>query len=122
MDTLKLLFPINTAICSPLCGTNKECTAPDTCSCVSGWTGSNCETCMFTFSCRHVLLLFPLNTAIWISPYGIRKRCTTAGNCNCPLGWSGSDCEERMLTFCYGHIFILVPSQHSNLQSTLWYK
>ena len=34
----------NSAICSTPCGTNKQCTAPDNCTCVSGWTGSNCLT------------------------------------------------------------------------------
>ena len=31
------------AICSPTCGTNKECILPDTCTCDDGWAGSNCD-------------------------------------------------------------------------------
>ena len=34
----------NTTICSTPCGTNKQCTAPDTYTCVSGWTGNDCLT------------------------------------------------------------------------------
>ena len=30
------------AICNPVCGINKECTAPNNCTCVSGWDGCNC--------------------------------------------------------------------------------
>ena len=71
MDTFLFLFPLKTAICNSPCGTNEECTAPDTCTCVSGWKGSNCLIRMVTFSC--------------------------------------------------GHILIILPSQHSNLQFTLWY-
>ena len=37
------------AICSPSCGTNKQCTAPDTCTCISGWTGNDCLTGMITY-------------------------------------------------------------------------
>ena len=38
----------NIAICSSPCGTNKQCTAPNNCTCVSGWRGSDCLTRMFT--------------------------------------------------------------------------
>ena len=39
----------NTAICSSPCGTNKQCTAPNTCTCANGWTGSNCLTGVVTY-------------------------------------------------------------------------
>ena len=32
------------AICSGGCGTNQNCTAPETCTCVEGWTGQDCLT------------------------------------------------------------------------------
>ena len=35
------------AICNSTCGTNKQCSAPDTCTCVNGWTGSDCLTGFF---------------------------------------------------------------------------
>ena len=42
-DNIEFIF---TANCSPPCGTNKECTAPNTCTCVSGWIGNDCLTRM----------------------------------------------------------------------------
>ena len=39
-----MIFSIITAICSSPCGTNKQCTAPDTCTCARGWTGIDCLT------------------------------------------------------------------------------
>ena len=32
------------AICTGGCGVNKECTAPQSCTCVPGWTGQDCLT------------------------------------------------------------------------------
>ena len=40
----------NTAICSSPCGTNKQCTAPNNCTCVNGWTDSDCLTRMFVYT------------------------------------------------------------------------
>ena len=40
----------NTAICSSPCGTNKQCTAPNNCTCVRGWTDSDCLTRMFVYT------------------------------------------------------------------------
>ena len=40
---------LHVAICYPSCGTNKECSAPNTCTCVSGWTGNDCLTGILTY-------------------------------------------------------------------------
>ena len=32
------------AVCSPACVNGGTCTAPNRCSCQTGWTGSNCAT------------------------------------------------------------------------------
>ena len=45
----------NTAICSSPCGTNKQCTAPNNCTCVSGWTGSDCLTRMFVYTIELIM-------------------------------------------------------------------
>ena len=38
------------AICDPVCGFHKECTAPNNCTCVSGWDGYNCLSGINIFS------------------------------------------------------------------------
>ena len=42
-------------MCSFSCGNNKQCIAPDTCTCESGWKGSNCSTGMAMSSCGQVV-------------------------------------------------------------------
>ena len=37
------------AVCTPECE-NGDCTAPDTCTCTSGWTGPTCKICKYLFS------------------------------------------------------------------------
>ena len=56
----------NTAICSSPCGTNKQCTAPDTCTCVSGWTGSDCLTRMFT-NIYFKSMFVPITTQLFVT-------------------------------------------------------
>ena len=47
------------AICSPSCGTNKQCSSPNKCTCEDEWTGSNCDTRTFVdfkdVSCIHYI-------------------------------------------------------------------
>ena len=35
------------AVCSSACQNGGTCTAPNTCACVSGWTGATCGSCLF---------------------------------------------------------------------------
>ncbi len=37
-------YYVYTAICYSSCGTNEECSLPDTCTCVEGWNGTDCLT------------------------------------------------------------------------------
>ena len=54
-----------TAICSPSCQNGGVCTAPDTCSCTAGWTGSLCDEgeTAYTLQCHsdssEILCLIP---------------------------------------------------------------
>ena len=45
------------AICKFSCGTNKECTSPNTCTCVSGYVGSDCLTRKIMSSCGHFIII-----------------------------------------------------------------
>ena len=40
---LSLLSPAS-AVCSPKCSNGGTCKAPNTCQCVSGWSGDRCQT------------------------------------------------------------------------------
>ena len=40
----KILYHVLVAICTGGCGVNKQCTAPENCTCVQGWTGQDCLT------------------------------------------------------------------------------
>ena len=87
----------NTAICSSPCGTNKQCIAPNNCTCVSGWTSSDCLTRMFVYTIGLIIKSYN-NTAICSSTCGTNKQCTAPNNCTCVSGWTDSDCLTRMCT------------------------
>ena len=75
-----------------------ECSAPDTCTCVSGWTGSDCLTGIDTYPIEHIIQ-FHNNTAICIPPCGKNKQCTAPETCTCISGWTGSNCLTGMVIY-----------------------
>ena len=47
------------ANCFSSCGNNMECTAPNNCTCMTGWTGSDCLTGILNYV--HIVLLLLLS-------------------------------------------------------------
>ena len=47
------------AMCDQCCGTNEECSSPNTCTCESGWSEPDCDTRTFVdfkdVSCIHYI-------------------------------------------------------------------
>ena len=78
------------AICTTPCGAYQQCTAPNTCTCISGWTmnGTNCI--------RKQLLVFKLilSLAICTTLCGAYQQCTAPNTCTCISGWTmnGTEC------------------------------
>lgn len=44
-----IFLSFNLAVCAPTCQNSGTCTAPNTCTCTSQWTGSTCATRRFSF-------------------------------------------------------------------------
>ena len=62
-------------LCVQNCWHGGYCSAPDTCTCSSGWFGTNCTvpTCLQTC--------------------GNGGNCTQPDTCKCPVEWTGNDCR-----------------------------
>mgnify|MGYP003884369693 CR=1 FL=1 len=61
-------------MCSSDCPARHLCTAPDTCTCLPGWTGDDCLTPQCVQECEHG---------------GI---CVAPDTCSCPHGWFDANC------------------------------
>ncbi|OQS07103.1 hypothetical protein THRCLA_00879 [Thraustotheca clavata] len=59
------------------CFNNGTCTAPDTCKCAPGWSGSDCS--------------IPI-----CSPQCVHGTCTNPNRCVCDLGWTGAICTAAI--------------------------
>ena len=92
-----ILCYLNTAICDTQCDTNMECTAPNTCTCMTGWTGNDCLTGILNYLHSNIVNFILL--AICNPVCGINKECTTPNNCTCVSGWDGYNCLSGNIIF-----------------------
>ena len=87
------------AVCSPGCANGGTCTAPNRCSCRTGWTGSTCAT-----GKKLIMYCIVLNiyiSAVCSSACRNGGTCTAPNRCSCRTGWTGSTCATgKKLMYC----------------------
>jgi hypothetical protein len=78
-----------------VCSSHGNCTAPNTCTCTSGYIGFNCE----TLTCFGVAQ----GNASVCSGHGM---CIGVDTCNCTIGYNGSKCELPICACLNGGICV----------------
>ena len=82
--SFKLWWPLQfdiSAICTNPCMNGGVCSAPNTCTCASGWEGSTCDKCIDLEGCEHGSCIDANGDNI---PH----------SCNCNEGYTGALCNE----------------------------
>ena len=81
------------AICDPGCEEGHgNCTAPHTCECEVGWTGSDCNQCVCLPGC-------------------VNGNCSVPFECDCDPGWDGMFCDKPICSYDCQHGDCNVPGE-----------
>ena len=87
------------AVCDTSCENGGTCTAPDTCECLDGYSGDQCENGMIylLYEYFHVFP-FPYTLCLAICDPACENggTCTAPNTCDCPEGYSGNQCQRGM--------------------------
>ena len=85
------------AVCSSACQNNGTCSAPNTCTCTSSWSGATCTTRMFYsfWMMSDRLILIVLIVAVCSPTCSNGGTCSSPGVCTCTSTWLGSRCTTR---------------------------
>ncbi|RLN95529.1 hypothetical protein BBJ28_00007480 [Nothophytophthora sp. Chile5] len=107
-----------TASCAKVCENGGVCTAPDVCSCSSGWTGDDCTLPVCSTSCGSRQICVGPNACACIPGYDGFPTCTTpqcvqscahGGTCSapdtcaCAAGWFDANCTTPVCTQTCGN-------------------
>ena len=96
-----------------------ECTAPNTCTCISGWTSLNGTKCTrkYTITLHSNINAFVI-IAICTIPCGVNQQCTAPDTCTCASGYtlSGTICARKFRSglCCTSKAYIYINYSHQN--------
>ncbi|MFA5624973.1 MAG: SUMF1/EgtB/PvdO family nonheme iron enzyme [Bradymonadales bacterium] len=96
--------------CTPECQNGGTCTALNTCTCLSGWTGNSCQTPLCSPECQNEGICSAPDTCTCLSGWtGNRCQtpvcspecqnggtCSAPNTCTCPSGWTGNRCQTAV--------------------------
>ena len=85
------------AVCTSACQNGGTCSAPNTCTCTSSWTGATCTTREIRLFPGILILTLPM-IVVAVCPSGCYNGgwCSSPGLCTCSGWWTGGTCQTRM--------------------------
>jgi hypothetical protein len=106
------------ATCAKVCENGGVCSAPDVCTCASGWTGDDCTTPVCSSSCGARQVCVGPDKCDCIPGYGGPPACSTPlcvqtcehggvcsapDTCSCSSGWFDANCTTPVCTQTCGN-------------------